>query len=163
MVAGAVPVACAVALLLCACGASSSAVHLDTAQTTEVGAAPAPFSAAGDYALVGAPRADGCGGAIHLAARNIQVSEHVLFADVVDRRYSRAQTSDPSVLVYEGRFPADNVCDESTLFERWTLRPSSDGGLEGELSSTWLIPTDCAHPCTIHFAIEARRATHQAR
>ena len=31
--------------------------------------------------------------------------------------------------------------------------------LEGTLTSTWLLPPDCMHTCTVQFAIEARHGS----
>ncbi len=113
-----------------------------------------PFEAfAGDYTIGGAPVVDGCGGRIVLAARNIRVdpSTRTLYADVVDRTYEARIES--GQLIAEGRFPARAACQSSTIFERWTLTQNAAGGLDGTLTSLWMLPPNCSHPCQISFVI----------
>ena len=48
---------------------------------------------------------------------------------------------------------------QPTLYERWVLEPATADVLSGTLTSTWLLPPDCMHPCTVQFAIEARHGS----
>lgn len=138
------------------CGASepyASAIQPEPEpQPPALAAAPAP---AGTFALSGRPTGDGCDGEVVLAARNIRVDPErgSLHADVVDRTYSARW--DGERLVAEGRFDVRSACPNSTVFERWELRPSENGGLQGELASTWLRAPGCMQACTIRFAVQA--------
>jgi hypothetical protein len=120
-------------------------------------AAPAPdpmASFGGAYALVGRPMADGCGGQVYLAARSFVVdpAARTLFADVVNRTYSARIEN--GALVAEGYFEHESLCQDSRLFERWTLTRQADGSLAGTLESIWPLPPACS-PCGIQFAIVA--------
>ena len=158
------------ALLAAACGASGagemraapvSSVSTDPDSTSVAGPGGdggdlSPF--AGRWAITGQPSHDGCAGGVFLAAQHVTVDSEArtLYADVVDRTYAVSVTHDGS-LAAEGRFEG-GVCPESTIFERWTGTVDENGVMRGELKSMWLLPPDCTHPCTIVFAIEARRA-----
>jgi len=111
---------------------------------------------AGSYRIDGQAITDGCAEGVYLAARNIVVDPiaRSLQADVVERTY--AARVDGETLVAEGRFPSPDGCPDSTLYETWVLAREGDA-LTGTLSSTWLLRPDCMHPCTIEFAISARR------
>lgn len=144
-----------VLIVAASCGGGTAVVEPVAVAPASTASTLDPF--AGGYTLTGAPSHDGCAGDIYLAAQNVVVdpSSRTLAADVVDRTYeARAEGRG---LVAEGRFDADTACPGSTLYERWVLEPASADVLSGTLTSTWLLPPDCMHPCTVEFSVEARR------
>jgi hypothetical protein len=110
---------------------------------------------AGRYRITGAARSDGCGGALYLAARHIEVLPSRLEADVVNRTYDARLREDASALVAEGEFDA-STCAGGRMHEKWTLAPSREG-LEGVLVSEWPMPPDCGKRCRVEFSIHAVR------
>lgn len=108
----------------------------------------------GRFRLSGEASQDSCGGAVILAAEHVVLGAGILEADVVDRRYDVSEAT-AERLVAEGRFGTD-VCPQSTLFERWTLRRDGDAWT-GTLDSTWPDHSDCERACTVRFEIRATR------
>lgn len=111
---------------------------------------------AGRFQISGAPSQDDCGGSIILAAEHVRIDSEArtLEADVVDRRFDMSEMT-PERIVAEGRFATD-VCQQSTLFERFTLQRNGDAWT-GTLESTWPDPNDCERACTVRFELNATR------